>query len=95
MAQFILSQYERSYNLPIETTRSVATASARDSISSTVRWEGMIVWVQGDQQSYILKGGITNSDWELFGQAQAVSGTFTTVDSKTVTVTNGLITSIV
>lgn len=95
MAQDITVQFRRGYNFPIETTRVVSSVSARDSIGASVRWEGMIVYVTADSQTYILRGGVTNSDWDLFGHANAITNTFTTVDSKTVTVTNGLITSIV
>jgi hypothetical protein len=55
----------------------------------------MIVYSEADGQTYILRGGITNGDWEVYGHVNGINGTFTTADAKTVTVENGLITSIV
>lgn len=95
MAQDLIAQFNRAFQLPLETNRFVSTTTARDAISSTVRYQGMVVFVQADSQTYVLIGGITNSDWEIYGHADGVTNTFTTSDSKTVTVTNGIITSIV
>ena len=94
MAQTIITQFARNYNLPLEVTRSVADGTARDAISAGIRWIGMIVYVQSENQAYRLSAGITNSDWIITGEAIGITGTFTTVDTKTVTVTNGLITDI-
>lgn len=67
MPQEIISSFRRAYQGPIETNRTVADSTARDAISSLVRWEGMIVYVVADGLTYTLVGGIDNADWELFG----------------------------
>ena len=94
MPDSIISQFERTFNSPIEVNRSVATASERDAIPSGVRWEGMTVFVRSESQQYSLKGGVDNGNWIKSGFT-GITGSFTTSDSKTVTVTNGLITNIV
>lgn len=95
MPDQIISQFQRIYNLPIETNRATATAATRDAIPSGVRWEGLIVFVINENQTYILNNGITNSDWQVFGHSAGVTDTFTSNDGKTITVTNGIITNIV
>ncbi|AGO48337.1 tail protein [Cellulophaga phage phi17:1] len=67
MPQEIISQFDRKIALPIETYRQVLTISNRDSIPTSIRWQGMIVYVVSDSMSYILKGGTTNSDWVELG----------------------------
>ena len=94
MADSIISQFVRTYNLPIEVNKVVADTSARDAIPSSVRYAGMVVYVQAADQDYQLQGGTTNGDWVVYGTT-GVSGSFTTTDGKTVTVTRGLITNIV
>lgn len=66
MPQEIVSQFDRKFNEPIETYRRVATPTSRDAIPSSVRWQGMLVYVTSEAQTYELKGGITNSNWTLF-----------------------------
>ena len=95
MPQDLISQFARKYNLPLEVSRVVANSTLRDAIQSSIRYEGMLVYVVSNGQTYVLSGGITNSDWQVFGHSSGTSGTFTTSDAKTVTVTNGIITSIV
>jgi hypothetical protein len=45
---------------------SVATVAARNAINDNFRKIGMLVHVQADNATYILLGGITNSDWQPF-----------------------------
>ncbi len=66
MPQDIVSQFDRKYNAPIETNRAVATINDRNNIPSNVRWEGMLVYVESDDNTYILKGGVLNGDWKIF-----------------------------
>lgn len=47
--------------------RSVDTSVLRDAIPSTLRDEGMTVWVIADATVYRLVGGITNGDWVAEG----------------------------
>lgn len=66
MPQSIVSQFDRKYGLPIETYRSVQNITQRNNIPDSIRWEGMIVHVIGDQ-SYILLGGTDDTKWEPLG----------------------------
>lgn len=70
MPQSIISQFSRAYNSPIEVNRQVATATERDAINSSVRWEGMLVYVVADGVTYELAGGISNGDWRELGGLQ-------------------------
>jgi len=70
MPQSIISQFSRAYNSPIEVNRQVATATERDAINSSVRWEGMLVYVVADNVTYELAGGISNGDWQVLGGLQ-------------------------
>ncbi|AGO48025.1 structural protein [Cellulophaga phage phi12:1] len=63
MPQELISQFDRKFNNPIETNRAVGTITQRDSISSLTRWEGMIVYVESNDTSYVLKGGTDNTAW--------------------------------
>ena len=56
----------RTTNAPRWTDEKVADATARDAISSTLRYEGMTVYQIDTKKSYQLQGGITNSDWKEF-----------------------------
>lgn len=47
--------------------RTVDTIPNRDAIPSTLRDEGMTVWVTGAASVYRLVGGILNSNWVLDG----------------------------
>jgi len=64
MPQDIISQFTRKYNAPIETARAVTSIALRDSILSSIRWAGMLVYVVNEQTTYELRGGIDNTDWE-------------------------------
>lgn len=67
MPQELISQFNRNFALPIETYRQVQTVALRDSIPTNRRWEGMIVYVVTDSLSYILVGGVANSQWVELG----------------------------
>lgn len=67
MPDSITSSFRREFAAPIETDRQVATITARDAISSSRRWRGMLVYVLSEELTYELSGGITNSDWREFG----------------------------
>jgi hypothetical protein len=43
--------------------RGVSTTTVRDAIPDARRSEGMMVYVESDEKVYLLKGGITNTDW--------------------------------
>jgi hypothetical protein len=40
-----------------------ATTAERDAILGADRWEGVIVYVEADQTTYQLRGGVSNDDW--------------------------------
>lgn len=72
MPQTIISQFDRAYNKPIETNRQVSTVTVMNAIPSASRWEGMLVYVITDGVTYELRGGLDNSNWQLFeGIAEA------------------------
>lgn len=68
--------------------RSVQTIGERDSITSERRTEGMIVNVLANNQYYVLKNGITNSDWQLF--TVQTSGNSFTINNVAGNVNNNL-----
>jgi hypothetical protein len=79
MADFLISQFQREYNGPIETFRQVADIAARDAISALRRWEGMVVYVLTEGETFVLKGGVTNTNWvimEGLSDAPADGGTY-------------------
>lgn len=86
----------RTTNAPRWTDEKVADATARDAISSTLRYEGMTVYQIDTKKSYQLQGGITNSDWKEFGGSaitNLLTDTFTATAAQTVfTLTNDPIT---
>lgn len=65
MPQDIISQFDRKFNSPIETSRQVQSIANRDAIITSKRWEGMQVYVIDDSANYELRGGISNSNWKL------------------------------
>lgn len=60
------SQFDMKLAGPIEVDRQVETLNARNSILTGKRWEGMLVYVKEDGNTYILKGGLDNTYWQLF-----------------------------
>lgn len=77
----------RTTNAPKWTDEKVADTTVRDAISSTLRYEGMIVYCIADKKTYQLQGGITNADWKEFGGAGGFAipyiDTFTATASQT------------
>lgn len=67
MPQDVISQFDRKYPAPLETYRLVADTNARDAIPSPIRWEGMLAYVRSENVTYILSGGVDNSNWSVFG----------------------------
>jgi len=59
----LASNFDINAALPIDSRFTVADNTARDAIAAGVRYEGMIVYSEGDNKNYQLKGGITNGDW--------------------------------
>lgn len=72
------SQFDMKLAGPIEVDRQVETLNARNSILTGKRWEGMLVYVKEDRNTYILKGGLDNTYWQLFeGGGGITEPTFT------------------
>ena len=67
MPQEVLSQFNRKYNAPLETFRQVVDTNARDNISLDIRWTGMLVYVVSEATTYVLAGGIDNTNWAELG----------------------------
>lgn len=63
--------------------RTVADITERDAITSQRRQEGMVVYVVSESAYYNLKGGITNSDWNLIEYLSDVATGDTTTDDVT------------
>lgn len=55
--------------------RSVADNTERDAITTDRRVEGMLVYVRDTDVSYVLKDGITNSDWVVYTATGAQGAT--------------------
>lgn len=83
------SNFNMSAAIPLDSRQVVADLTARDAIVAGIRWQGMQVFVVGTQTTYILKTGITNSDWVIFGgevpntNGTNVDGTVSTVATLT------------
>lgn len=64
------SQFDMKLAGPIEVDRQVQTINDRNAIITGKRWEGMLVYViqgaTGEGETYILKGGLDNSYWQIF-----------------------------
>lgn len=74
MPDSLISQFQRQFNSPIETDRSVANLTALNAISSLRRWRGMMVYVVSEDMTYVLQGGTDNTFWTpLTGIADAPS----------------------
>jgi len=69
MAINVASQFHVTAALPIDDRLVVADTTARDALASGVRYQGMKVFSIADTTTYILKTGITNSDWATDGGA--------------------------
>lgn len=63
MAQSINDNFTVLAGIPIDDRNVKSTLALRDSISSTLRFEGLTCYVAQTTTLYQLQGGITNSDW--------------------------------
>lgn len=61
------SSFDRTSAVALDSLYVAADTTARDAIVSGVRYQGMQCFVVADQTKYILKTGITNSDWAVDG----------------------------
>lgn len=81
------ANFTRGAAIPIDDSMTVADTTARNLIGSGIRFLGFRTYSIADKKTYILKNGITNSDWEEDGGAIPVSNftvdTFTANGSQT------------
>jgi hypothetical protein len=63
--------------------QTVADTTARDTIPSDRRKEGMLAYSQADDRHFVLEGGLTNSDWKEFGDDNRLVGGLQTVADTT------------
>lgn len=61
------SNFDMQAGLPLDSRLVVPLLATRDAIPAGIRYEGMEVYVTNEQKKYILKGGITNANWEESG----------------------------
>lgn len=59
------SQFDPSFQKPLDSREVVADLTARDAIPAVKRYEGMKVWVSAEGREYRLVGGIENTNWAL------------------------------
>ena len=76
----LTSNFTMNAALPIEDRMAVADLTARDTLSSLRRWEGMIVYVVSEGKHFTLAGGITNGDWGEVAGGGGISDWLTATD---------------
>lgn len=65
----ISSNFLLGAGLPLDARTVVANTTQRDSIPSVMRYDGLKVYVEADNNEYQLQGGIANGDWVNLGTA--------------------------
>lgn len=80
MSIIISSNFLLESQLPLDARTVQADLTARDAIPVNRRYDGLFVYLTSTNQTWQLQGGITNSDWVLFGSGSAI----TFVDSEVV-----------
>lgn len=63
MSIVVASSFSMNAALPIDDRIVVADSTARDSINSGRRYEGLTVYSVADAKNYQLQGGILNANW--------------------------------
>jgi hypothetical protein len=69
----VSSNFDLNSQLPLDDRTVAIDITARDAITPIERYAGLICYVQSDNTTYQLVGGITNSHWQVFGGAGAGS----------------------
>ena len=63
MGTKISSGFDLNSGVPIDSRTTKNTIALRNAISSTIRYEGLPVYVKETRKNYQLQGGITNTNW--------------------------------
>lgn len=63
----LASNFDVNTGLPLDSRTVVADLTARDAIPALQRYEGLSVYVEAEETTYRLIGGITNGDWQVDG----------------------------
>lgn len=63
MAITLASNFDETAAVPLDSRYTRADTTARDAIVSGVRFQGLQVFTLADQKLWVLKTGLTNSDW--------------------------------
>lgn len=61
------ANFTRGAAVPLDESSVVADQTARDALAAGIRYLGFRTYSIADKKTYILKNGITNSDWEEDG----------------------------
>lgn len=64
----ILSGFRVQSNDAIDSRLVCADLAARDAIPAASRYEGLTTYVQSEEQIYILRGGIEDSNWTILAE---------------------------
>jgi hypothetical protein len=67
MAIPLSSAFNMNSPIPLDERETAVDLITRDAILSGERYEGLTVYVDSEQKTFQLLGGITNSDWVEFG----------------------------
>ena len=68
------SNFNLNAQLPLDERMVAADLTARDAIVTTDRYEGLICYVESEQITYQLRGGLANINWETFGGGDVDGG---------------------
>ena len=64
----VTSQFRRKMAMPLDYWDQVLSLDDRNTIPSGERWEGMLVYVVQEGETFRLTGGTSNSQWAVFGE---------------------------
>ena len=68
----VTSNFDEQASLPLDSRTVQLNITNRNNIPSSIRYEGMVVYVIDDKKTYQLVNGITNTDWVEFGSSDII-----------------------
>lgn len=77
------SNFDLQTALPLDSRTVVADLTARDAITTGLRYEGLEVYVESEEKNYQLIGGTGNLNW-VEGATASASGGFTISGTQSV-----------